>query len=58
MIPHSKAIALAVLLLSPVTILTFIPALLHYWTALGTSSLKISFMPKIASKVKPDFSIS
>lgn len=58
MIPHSLAIALAVLLLSPVTILTLIPAVLHYFTAKGTSSLKISFIPKIPNKTKLDFSIS
>jgi hypothetical protein len=45
-IPHSKAIALAVKRLSPVTILTLTPAFLQIAIAPGTSYLKISFIPK------------
>ena len=51
-IPHSLAIALAVNLLSPVTILTFIPANLQRETALGTSYLRISLIPRTATKVR------
>lgn len=48
--------ALAVILLSPVTILTLIPAVLQLATAPGTSGLKISLIPTMAIKVK--FSVS
>lgn len=57
-IPHSLAIALAVILLSPVTILTLIPAVLQLATAPGTSGLKISLIPIIAINIKFDVSIS
>jgi hypothetical protein len=51
MIPHSRAIALAVSKLSPVTILTRTPERLHYSIAPGTSYLKISFIPSKANIV-------
>lgn len=54
MILHSFAIAVAVKTLSPVTILTVIPAALHAATASGTSVLKISLIPTIAIKVSPE----
>jgi hypothetical protein len=57
-IPHSFAIAIAVTKLSPVTILTLIPAVLHIFTASGTSLLIISFIPAIQIKVKPPSSTS
>ena len=53
-----SAIALAVILLSPVTIRTLIPAFSHFSIAPFTSSLKMSYIPKIQNKVKPDFSSS
>mmetsp|Transcript_18681 Transcript_18681/g.30696 ORF Transcript_18681/g.30696 Transcript_18681/m.30696 type:complete len:341 (+) Transcript_18681:1074-2096(+) len=44
-IPHSEPIRLAVFILSPVTILTKIPARLHSATAAGTSLRRGSVMP-------------
>jgi hypothetical protein len=55
-IPHSKAIALAVNKLSPVTILTRTPASLQFYIALGTSSRKISFIPNKAIILNPSVS--
>ena len=55
---HSIAMALAVILLSPVTILTLIPACSHWRTAPGTSFLTMSLMPKMQSRVSPDYSMS
>merc|ERR1712127_401040 len=52
-IPHSFPIAIAVTRLSPVTILTLTPAWLHCLTAPGTSSLMISLIPAIQTRVKP-----
>lgn len=49
--------ALAVIRLSPVTILTVIPALLHLRIASGTSGLGISLTPMIVNKVNSFFSI-
>lgn len=57
-IPHSFAIAVAVNLLSPVTILTLIPAVLQSATAFLTSALRISLIPNIPIKTKFYFSIS
>jgi hypothetical protein len=54
---HSLAIAVAVNLLSPVTILTFIPAFLHSNTAFGTSYLNTSLIPNKHNNVKPLLSI-
>jgi hypothetical protein len=56
--PISSAMALAVIRLSPVTILTVIPAFLHFLIAYGTSGLGISFTPIIANSVKSLFSMS
>jgi hypothetical protein len=56
-IPHSLAIAMAVVKLSPVTILTLTPASLHYPTASGTSYLMISLIPAMAQSVRPPSSI-
>jgi hypothetical protein len=53
---HSLAIAVAVNLLSPVTILTVIPAFWQRATASGTSFLMISLIPMIVIKVNPVFS--
>ena len=58
MIPHSKAIALAVNRLSPVTILTLTPAFLHYEIAPGTSYLKRSLIPSRHIKVNLLYSTS
>ena len=55
-IPHSIAMALAVIKLSPVTILTLTPAALHLAIAPGTSYLKISLIPTRATIFNPDFS--
>ncbi len=52
-IPHSSAIALAVNKLSPVTIRTLTPAVLHLAIADGTSYLSISLIPKRAIIVNP-----
>ena len=54
-IPTSVAIALAVMILSPVTIRTFIPAFLHFTIASGTYGLGTSLTPTIAIKTRPDF---
>ena len=54
-IPTSLAIALAVTILSPVTILTLIPALWHLAIASGTSGLAISWTPIIAKRIKSFF---
>lgn len=48
---HSRAMALAVIRLSPVTMRTVIPALWQRATALGTSSLITSLIPAMAIKV-------
>jgi len=57
-IPISSAIALAVIKLSPVTILTVIPAFLHFLMASGTYGLGMSFTPIIVKRTKPVFSTS
>jgi hypothetical protein len=49
-IPISLAMALAVIILSPVTILTVIPALWHLIMASGTYFLGISLTPIMPSK--------
>jgi len=49
--PIYLAIALAVIMLSPVTILTVIPARLHFLIASGTSFLGISLTPRIAKSI-------
>lgn len=54
-IPISSAIALAVIKLSPVTILIVIPAILHFWIASGTSSLGTSLTPIIPNNISSDF---
>lgn len=54
-IPIYSAIALAVIKLSPVTILIVIPAILHFWIASGTSSLGTSLTPMIARHTNSDF---
>ena len=53
--PTSLAMARAVIILSPVTILTFIPALWHFMIASGTSFLGRSRTPIIDSKMSSDF---
>jgi hypothetical protein len=58
MIPHSLAIASAVILLSPVTILTLIPATTHFSIAPGTSFLNTSLIPVKATKIKSEVSKS
>ena len=45
MIPTSFEMAMAVLILSPVTIRTVIPAWWHFLIASGTSSLLLSLIP-------------
>jgi hypothetical protein len=55
MIPTYLAIVLAVVILSPVTILTLIPAFLHLAIASGTSGLKTSLTPKTAKSTDLDF---
>lgn len=47
--------AFAVIKLSPVTILTVTPALLHFLMASGTSGRAMSLTPIIVNKVNPDF---
>ena len=54
--PISLAIALAVIILSPVTILTVIPALLHFIIAPGTSFLGMSLTPIMAKSMIFSFS--
>lgn len=54
-IPTSFAIAFAVIILSPVTILTFMPARWHLRIAEGTSFLGMSRTPKIANKTNSCF---
>ena len=44
-------------MLSPVTILTLIPAPLHFLIADGTSGLGISFTPIMDNNIKLSFSI-
>ena len=56
-IPSCLAIATAVVLWSPVIITVFIPAVLHFSTAVLTSSLGGSIIPTIPMYVK-SFSIS
>ena len=51
-IPHFLAIDRAVLILSPVTIRTVIPAFLHFRIASGTSSRTGSSIPTIAMRVR------
>jgi len=58
MILHFTAIALAVTMLSPVTIRTVTPAPLTFVIASGTSYLTISMIPKMQIRVKPLFSTS
>jgi hypothetical protein len=53
--PISLAMALAVMMLSPVTILTVIPAWWHFLMASGTSFLGISLTPIIAIRTIPPF---
>lgn len=55
MIPIYSAIALAVIKLSPVTILIVIPAILHFWMASGTSYLGTSLTPIIPRHTSSDF---
>lgn len=57
-IPTSLAMALAVTILSPVTILTLIPALWHLAIASGTYGLAISCTPIMARTIKSFFSAS
>lgn len=57
MIPHSFAMARAVIKLSPVTILTRTPASMQVFIAPGTSSRKISFIPKRHKNVNSVVSI-
>ena len=49
---QSFAIAVAVTILSPVTIITFTDALWHFKTASLTPSLKESFIPNTAKNTK------
>ena len=51
-IPHSMAMALAVRRLSPVTIRTLTPAVLHWAMAPGTSCRRMSFIPRRAIMVR------
>lgn len=53
--PTSFAIARAVMMLSPVTIRTVIPARWHFLIASGTSFLGMSCTPRIAIAIKFDF---
>lgn len=55
MIPTYDAIALALILLSPVTIRVFIPALRHFFIASYTYGRGISLIPSMAIKIKPFF---
>ena len=55
-IPNFFAIAVAVILWSPVIITVFIPAVLHFSTASFASSLGGSIIPTIPMKIK-SFSI-
>ena len=57
-IPTSLAMALAVTMLSPVTILTLIPAVWHWAIAWGTSGLGMSCTPMMAKSIKSLFSAS
>mmetsp|Transcript_26233 Transcript_26233/g.66722 ORF Transcript_26233/g.66722 Transcript_26233/m.66722 type:complete len:297 (+) Transcript_26233:1535-2425(+) len=50
-IPHSRAMLFAVRMLSPVTILTMIPACLHLSTASGTSGRRGSWMPMMPRQI-------
>lgn len=50
--PHSLAMAVAVNILSPVTILTVTPDAWHYLIELGTSGLIGSLIPAIAISTK------
>ncbi len=56
--PISLAMAVAVIILSPVTILTLIPALWHLPMASYTSFLGISLTPMIQSMMRSLVSIS
>lgn len=56
-IPHATATARAVILLSPVSIVTDIPAYKQSCTANGTSCLISSLMPRIAYSINPLSSI-
>jgi hypothetical protein len=53
MIPASFAMATAVSILSPVTILTVTPPCWHFYTAALIPSLKGSLIPKIETRVSP-----
>ena len=53
-IPNSLAIAVAVILWSPVIITVLIPADIHFFTASFASSLGGSIIPTIPTKVSPD----
>jgi hypothetical protein len=53
MIPHSIAIASAVSALSPVTILTLIPAVWQVLTDAGTVFLRLSLIPVTHKRVNP-----
>ena len=57
-IPNCFAIAVAVILWSPVIITVFIPADLHFSTAFFASSLGGSIIPTIPTKIKSDSSFS
>ena len=56
--PISLAIAVAVTILSPVTILTVIPALWHSLIASGTYALGVSLTPTTAISTRLFFSTS
>ena len=51
-IPHSLAIEVAVIILSPVTMITLTEASAHFFTASLTPSRKESFIPKTAKNTK------
>ena len=50
------AMAVAVYMLSPVTILTVMPAFLQFITAYGIESFNGSLMPASPNIIKPDYS--
>jgi hypothetical protein len=55
MIPTYLAMAIAVIILSPVTILTLIPDFLHFYIASGTSGRGTSLTPMTANNIRLDF---
>ena len=55
---HSLAMALAVVMLSPVIILTTIPAFWHFLTASGTPGRQGSLIPVIVRQTRPSEGIS